>query len=318
MKYRIKRAYTKKRSEQLPKPFTALARNEEIDLFGEFDKEQKSKRTPFSARLRATFERMRSKWISIQEKRRPPIALRVLLRALAIVLSVALLTALVVVYSVFGFVGASYKTLRVPDLIGLNESDALAKESDSFEYRIKYEYNPTKAAGSVISQSPAPNVERKLYSRDGRLSVTLTVNTATPSTAMQSAIGMTRRDALLMLRNAGIEVALIEEWSDTVPAGVVSYCSFEDGERLELGQNVLIKVSRGKRIPLVRVPELCGLGETEALERLSLSGLLVGEIKYAPSDSPLGRVIAQEFSGGTEIEEGTRVSLTVSGGENFG
>ena len=33
---------------------------------------------------------------------------------------------------------------------------------------------------------------------------------------------------------------------------------------------------------------------------------------------PLGRVIAQEFSGGTEIEEGTRVSLTVSGGRGFG
>lgn len=318
MKYRIKRAYTQKRSEQLPKPFTALARNEEIDLFGTFEEDQKNKRTPLSARLRAMLERMRSKWISIQEKRRPPIRLRVLLRALAIALSVAILTAVVVAYSVFGFVGASYEMLIVPDLIGMRESDALTQESDSFEYSIKYEYNPTKEPGSVISQSPAPNVERKLYSRDGRLTVTLTVNTATPSTAMQSAVGMTKRDATLMLKNAGVEVTLIEEWSDTVPAGTVSYCSFENGEKLELGQNVLLKVSRGKRIPLVSVPELCGLGEAEALTKLERLGLLAGEIKYAPSDLPLGRVIAQEFSGGTEIEEGTRVSLTVSGGRDFG
>lgn len=317
MKYRIKRVYTQKRGERLPNPFTSLAKNEEIDLFGEFTEEPKRKRTPFRARLRAMLERMRSRWASIQEKRRPPIALRVLVRALAITLSVATVTAIAVVYSVFGFVGASYRTLKVPDLIGMSEGEALSQANDGVEYTVKYEYNPTREPGSVISQSPAPGVERKLYSRDGRLNVTLTVNTDAPSATLQTAVGMTRRDATLMLRNAGLEVTIIEEWSDTFSAGRVSYCSFEDGETLALGQSVLLKVSRGKQIPLVRVPELCGLSEAEAVSKLKNSGLSAGKIKYLTSDLPIGRVIAQEFTGGTEIEAGGSVALTVSGGKDF-
>ena len=76
MKYRIKRTYTQKKSERaLPKPFTALARNEEIDLFGSFEEADEKKRR--KARLKAFFQRVFPK-----RKMRPPIKASLLLRIL--------------------------------------------------------------------------------------------------------------------------------------------------------------------------------------------------------------------------------------------
>jgi beta-lactam-binding protein with PASTA domain len=332
MKYKFTRAYKKrevtKSERQLifknitiahPEPFRAIERNEEIDLFGVFDENEHNKeKTHLFARLGKALAKMRLKVKTIQEKRKPPIRASLLVGVFCGVLSVALITAAIVVYSIFGSYGGSYRIVTIPDLIGMSESDAAAVERDSFQYTIKYEYNPTRDAGSVISQSPAPKVERKLYSKDGKLAIQLTVNTRPPSTVLQSVVGMKKRDATLLLKNAGIEVTLIEEWSDTAPADEVTYCSFSSNEPLVVGQNVLLKVSKGKQIPLVAVPELCGLGEAEAVEKLSKLGLLVGEIKYEHSDLPIGRVISQQFSRGTQLAAGTSVSFSVSGGKGFG
>ena len=310
MKYRIKRTYTQKKSEkQLPKPFTALARNEEIDLFGSFEEADEKRRR--KARLKAFFQRVFPK-----RKMRPPIKASLLLRILFAVGAFALLSALSVGYLVFGAYLGRYDTVTVPDLIGMSADEAAATIPDSFEYTLNYEYNPECAEGSVISQSPKPSVKRKLYSRREKLPLKLTVNASRPTITLPYPIGMTKRDALLMLRNAGIEPTLIEEWSD-MPIGQITYCSYSEGEPLSAGQRVILKVSRGKQIPLVSVPALCGLSEAEATARLEKIGLLAGKIKYQHSDQPLGRVIAQQFSGGSQIEAGTSVALTVSIGKGF-
>lgn len=322
MKYKFKRRFSNRtkalRSSALIlkkdptelKPFSALARNEEIDLFGTFDLSEERK--SFLSRVKAALGRILPK-----RKMRPPMRASLLLKILSVSLIVALISAVVVVYSIFGAFGRRYRLLTVPDLIGMSEEEALTQSLDSFEYTVKYEYNPYMKAGCVISQTPPPNVERKLYASDERLSIGLTVNTAAPSTALQSVVGFKERDAMLLLKNAGIEVTVIEEWSDTFPSGVVSFCSYSSGEQLPVGQSVLIKVSRGKQIPLTSVPALCGLSESEAVARLEHSGLLVGQIKYQHSDAPIGRVIAQEYVSGSEIEIGKSVALTVSGGKNF-
>ncbi len=228
--------------------------------------------------------------------------------------SLTLITALILLYSMFGVYGGRYVTLTVPDLIGMSENSARATDTEYFEYITRYEYNPEREPGSVISQSPAPDVERKLYSKKERLKITLTINSQTPLLCAPDAIGMQKRELCLALRNAGIEVTLIEEWSDTAPIGSIIYCSFEPNEPLYRGQNVLLKVSKGKQIPLIKIPELCGLSESDAMRKLSDCGLLIGEIKYETSSLPLGRVIAQSFSSGSEIKKGSKIDLTVSTG----
>ena len=322
MKYKFKRRFAPRHTANTPalkkihteiKPFTALARNEEIDLFGVFE-EQNGKVSLLS---RLTCIKAFFRKIFPKRKRRPPIRASILLKILCVVLAVATVTAVAVIYSVFGVFFRRYRLLTVPDLIGMSEQEALTQGLESFEYTVKYEYNPSMKEGCVISQSPPPNVERKLYTGTQKLLLKLTVNTAAPSTSIESVVGLGERDALLLLKNAGIEVTVIEEWSDTVPVGVVTYCSYASGDRLSVGQNILLKVSRGKKIPLVIVPELCGLSESDAIERLEKSGLAAGQIKYQSSDLPLGRVISQEYTGGTEIEMGKSVAFTVSGGRGF-
>jgi serine/threonine-protein kinase len=63
----------------------------------------------------------------------------------------------------------------------------------------------------------------------------------------------------------------------------------------------------------VEVPTVTGIQQTAALRRLRAAGL-EGEVRFARSSQPRGRVLRQEPPPGTSIEQGSVVVLTVSGG----
>ena len=307
------------RNSRLPEPFKALSRDPEIDIFGEFTEEKRkslllSRLSLLRERVSSLFSKLRS---AIKRRQKPPVPSAILVGAVcASALSVALAAAMSVLL-LFGGYGGSYSEVEIPDLITLSESEAVATDSDIFEYVIEYRSNPDAKVGSVIAQRPAPSVVRRLYSKDKKITLTLTVNREKEQATIPKTVGLSLRDASLMLKNEGLQVRVLNEYSSTAPSGTVIYCSRSAGERVDIDEVIVLTASLGKETVYRQVPNLIGLGESDAVRRLIANRLSAGKISYAPSSAPLGTVIAQEQISGSSVAEGTKISLTVSGGTTF-
>ena len=164
-------------ASRLPDLFRALQRNEEVDLFGSFDSEEKAKRRGLFALLGDLSQKLER----LREKRnsrpiREPVRSSLLFGAVCGAFSVTAITAVLTLWVLFGNYFGSYRLVSIPTLTSLSEQEALATQNDIFEYAVVYRVNPEYNDGEVISQSPAPSVLRKLYSKSEKIKITLTVD----------------------------------------------------------------------------------------------------------------------------------------------
>lgn len=312
----------KKASSVSVAKFYALVRNEEIDLFGSFTEETGERKNHFSAlwqtiRLRLLAVKKSLSARVARKVRKPPTRASLILGAICGVLAVSAVSGILTVIALFGRYGGKYVYVTVPEFISLSRDEAVSIQNDVFEYDLVYRYNPDRAVGSVISQSPSANVSRRLYKGGEKIKITLVINEDTQSISLPSLNGMSVRDATLLLKNSGINVKITEEYSNTAPAGTVILSSHPKGSVVKEGDSVILRASKGRATVYAAVPELRGLGEANARQALARLGLSVGNITYEPSALPIGTVILQEYEKGTSLPEGTEISLVISGGQYF-
>ncbi len=231
-------------------------------------------------------------------------------------LLVCTLTAAYILLSLFAPYARRYEAVTVPSLRGKQLSE-IEYPTDSFNLIIQYENNPDVSDGQIISQAPRAGVVRRLYGKDSCCDILLTVSRHDESFVPHGIVGSPLRDALLSLSNSGLTYTVNEEYSDTVDKGNVIRAYPSDGSKIEAGGCVKLSVSLGKISETVRVPDLVGLGESEAAERLRQSGLTLGEVSYISSTQPMGKVTSQSPAAYTEADRGSAISLFVSAGSNF-
>lgn len=232
-------------------------------------------------------------------------------------LSIALISAVTVIIGLFGGYLAPYEELIVPSLVGQRYEDAQSSIGEGYQLLVSYENSEEVAAGVVISQMPSAGVARKLYKNGSPCTLTLKVSAGRHFYAVESLEGSSERDALLRLRGAGVAVKTVYEYSDRHGEGTVIGSVPEAGQRLYDGEVLTLRVSLGKEIPTVTVPELYGLGEIQAEAVLKARGLVLGRITYTASSMPAGKVIAQQYSPYSPIAQGSSVDITVSIGQGF-
>ena len=83
------------------------------------------------------------------------------------------------------------------------------------------------------------------------------------------------------------------------------------------GESVTLVLSKGKPVRRAYVPDLLGLGESEAIARLRYAGLPVGGIRYVTDKQSAGTVISQSYPAYSMVEADTSVDLTVSLGDRY-
>ena len=301
----------------LPKKFAALERNIELDLFGEFtDNEKPSLSSRLFERVKQLAKRAFAKIKRIPRRSAPPMPTSLLFGAACGSVFLLGISAFLSLILLFGSYGGRYTEVEIPDLISLNESDALAVNEDIFEYVVTYRSNPDASEGKVISQSPSPSVVRRLYSKSKKIRITLTVNRKSEALIAPETIGLSLRDASLLLKNSGLRYKIVSEYS-TAPSGTVIDCSHNSGQAVSEKDTVILHTSIGQKKIYKSVPSLIGFGENEAVEKLTAASFKVGKISYAASEKPLGTVITQEYRAGEILEENTEIDLTVSGGTGY-
>lgn len=130
---------------------------------------------------------------------------------------------------------------------------------------------------------------------------------ATPAVA-----GLAQADAVASLAGAGLTVNVIREYSDSVPAGVVTRTDPASGVRLEPGTTVDVYLSQGPQ--LFTVPTLKGKTRDQALRALAEASLAPGALTEEYDDAPAGTVISQAVAPGAGLRRGAGVDVVFSRG----
>ncbi len=171
--------------------------------------------------------------------------------------------------------------------------------------------HPTVPAGAVLAQSPLPGQET---TRGAVIRVTL--SSGRERRPVPAVGDLTAQLAQELLVRTGFRVRvrrLVNERAE----GRVLGTEPAAGASLPVGSIVELRVSAGPPevvVPIVAVPDVVGITEAEAGEKLRSAGLRLGGVEYDPeSAAVLGDIAAQRPAAGDSVRAGTAVTIVLSG-----
>lgn len=156
--------------------------------------------------------------------------------------------------------------------------------------------------GFVISSRP---VEGKKVKRDAV--VNLIISKGVETTDTQSYVGKSADQALNELTDAGFEVDVAEQFSETALAGTVISQVPSGGTALEKGEQITLNISKGSEF--VFIPNVFSLSESKARDALSDLELKVVVKKIGAKKVKSVTNIAPGV--GAKVKRGSTVTITV-------
>src|SRR5687767_13467488 len=223
------------------------------------------------------------------------------------------LTALAIALALLLLTGG--EKVEVERVVGQLEPVAVDRlQDDGFE--VEVDRQPDLAqVGEVIHQDPAGGTEA-----DEGSTVQLVVSSGPGQVTIPTVEGFSEERAVRELSRAGcgkredtnlcgFKVEVRQEASDRVDEGDAIRTNPQGGTSAEVGSRVLLFVSTGPR--QVEVPDVIDLARESAEATLNRAGLGF-TIREEESDADPGTVIAQDPVGGTVVDKGSRVALTVA------
>ncbi len=108
-----------------------------------------------------------------------------------------------------------------------------------------------------------------------------------------------------------IQFEEVHEFNDSVPAGGVISYSYKSGEAIKKDTPVVVKISDGVK---KSVPNVVGLTRKEAINKINAVGLNYSVV-YRNSSEAKDKVLAQSIRAGSEVSQGTTITITVSNGK---
>ena len=202
------------------------------------------------------------------------------------------------------FVGSSYETISRDVSL-----------TSRYNFAVNYVADTSIPAGIVISQEPVAG--RSLMVTEEGMNVRLNVSSGFALTEVPNVVGIDYREASLTLQSAGFTVDISNVVSSSSPKDQVIGTSPAAGEKITAGSTVYVTVSAGTQVSYVRMPNLIGLTEDAAIAKLQNAHLAYGGSERKNSDYEAGTVIAQSVVAFAEVEELTRITLTVSSGQGY-
>ena len=205
--------------------------------------------------------------------------------------------------------------VEVEGVVGQLEPVAVDRlEDDGLE--VEVDRQPDLApAGEVIHQDPEAGTEV-----DEGSTVELVVSSGPGQITIPTVEGASEERAVRALSRAscgrredtdlcGFRVEVRQQSSSRIDEGRAIRTNPPGGSSAEVGSRVLLFVSSGPR--RVEVPDVVGLARESAEATLNRAGLGF-TVREQESDQDPGTVVFQDPSGGTVVDKGSRVELTVA------
>ena len=206
---------------------------------------------------------------------------------------------------------ANPNEVKLPNLVNKTQDEA---EQILKDLKLKLvvkseEYNEDIEKGKIISQDPT---YQENYTVKEHSEVSVIISKGTEKVEVPNVVGKTKQEAEKALKDAGLVAEITEENDEKVEAGIVLSQDPEDGESINKGSAIKLVVSKGSGIINVEVPSLIGKNEQEAKALLSEVGLKVNVINDEDESKNDGVVLRQSKEAGTQVQEGTTITITVN------
>jgi beta-lactam-binding protein with PASTA domain len=199
--------------------------------------------------------------------------------------------------------------LKVPNVLGLTYDDAVHKltaaglKAEQGESR----YNVGSPKTTVLQETPAAGAPAARGSK-----VVLDISAGERRTEVPNVVGLTQEQAQLALEKVGLTMGDVTMHESPLPRGEVLASTPVAGTQAVLPSIVTLVVSAGPST--IVVPDLVGQPFAQAKSAIEQLGLRTAVITVDSAAAyPEGTIVSQSPAGGTSVEAGTGVSLTVAG-----
>ena len=174
---------------------------------------------------------------------------------------------------------------------------------------IEYEESTQYEQGIVIR---ADKTEGEMLPEGSN--VVLTVSAGSEGIEVPDVVGMTEAEAVAELGKKGFGVSKTESADEYIKKGSIVEQSPKGGSKAPSGSTVTITISLGKDSSKVRVPNVIGRDESEAMAILVEAGLQMGVVSEVNNENAdlTGLVCYQSYSVGSYVDAGTAVDVSIS------
>ncbi len=211
-----------------------------------------------------------------------------------------------------GWFGGDDGEIKVPDFKGMTLEEAI-EEAEALGLNIEKgqeAYSPDQEKGLITSQSPSADTKVS----EGKV-IYVNISLGKKDGVVPDLADMDYKEAKKRLEEYGFKLGLRKEVTSTKPKNTVVSQSIPAGSTAEKGATIDVEVSDGKGKEMKSVPFLIGKSVDEAKKEIQDAGFKVGNILYEESnDFPKNSVVGQQYEGGSELEEGSTINITISKG----
>lgn len=211
--------------------------------------------------------------------------------------------------------------VKVDNFVGRYYEDVINDKDYKkiYDFKVTFKVDLEHEYGIILSQDPESGRSKTVSDKGSKIVVELvcaaeTVDDQKRLLKVPDIVNHEREEAISMVQDAGFTYTLEQAPSDSITKGYVISTDPVDGAAADEGSEIKIIISTGPETVMTKVPQLKGLSKDAAIAKIESSNLSIGSISTAESDLVAGTVIDQNIAAGTEIEEHTEISITVSSG----
>lgn len=211
--------------------------------------------------------------------------------------------------------------VKVDNFVGRYYEDVINDKDYKkiYDFKVTFKVDLEHEYGIILSQDPESGRSKTVSDKGSKIVVELvcaaeTVDDQKRLLKVPNIVNHEREEAISMVQDAGFTYSLEQAPSDSITKGYVISTDPVDGAAADEGSEIKIIISTGPETVMTKVPQLKGLSKDAAIAKIESSNLSIGSISTAESDLDAGTVIDQNIAAGTQIEEHTKISITVSSG----
>lgn len=211
--------------------------------------------------------------------------------------------------------------VKVDNFVGRYYEDVINDKDYKkiYDFKVTFKVDLEHEYGIILSQDPESGRSKTVSDKGSKIVVELvcaaeTVDDQKRLLKVPNIVNHEREEAISMVQDAGFTYTLEQAPSDSITKGYVISTDPVAGAAADEGSEIKIIISTGPETVMTKVPQLKGLSKESAIAKIESSNLSIGSISTAESDLDAGTVIDQNIAAGTQIEEHTKISITVSSG----
>ena len=211
--------------------------------------------------------------------------------------------------------------VKVDNFVGRYYEDVINDKDYKkiYDFKVTFKVDLEHEYGIILSQDPESGRSKTVSDKGSKIVVELvcaaeTVDGQKRLLKVPDIVNHEREEAISMVQDAGFTYTLEQAPSDSITKGYVISTDPVADAAADEGSEIKIIISTGPETVMTKVPQLKGLSKESAIAKIESSNLSIGNISTAESDLVAGTVIDQNIAAGTEIEEHTKISITVSSG----